>query len=129
MSVATDYSTLTVRAQARGTATVTVTAEDGNGGTVEDSFTVTVKAAPVVASGLSDVTGLEVDAHRDISLSGVFRDADGDGLIIAVTSSDDDVAGGFALYGTLTILGLYGGNGDHHGDGGGHRRQRGERRL
>ena len=53
VSVAADYSRLTVTAKSRGTATITVAAADGKGGSVEDSFTVTVKAAPVVSSAIS----------------------------------------------------------------------------
>ena len=87
-SVSADYSTLTVTAKARGTATITVTASDGNGGTVSDEFTITVKAAPVVASAIDDVSGLEVDATQDVSLSGVFTDADGDDLTVTAESSD-----------------------------------------
>ena len=92
VSVAPGYLTLTVTAQARGTATITVTADDGRGGTVDDDFTVTVKAAPVVASAISDVTGLEVGNTQDVSLSGVFNDADGDTLTITAKSSDDTKA-------------------------------------
>ena len=92
VSVAADHSTITVTANSRGTATVTVTADDGNGGTVEDAFTVTVKAAPVVASALADVSGLETGATQDVSLSGVFRDADGDSLTISAASSDEAIA-------------------------------------
>ena len=92
VSVAADYSSLTVSAQARGTATVTVTADDGNGGTVSDEFTVTVKAAPVVASPLADVSGLEMRTTREVSLAGVFRDADGDPLTITAASSNDAFA-------------------------------------
>ncbi len=92
VSVASDYSTLTVSAQARGTATVTVTADDGNGGTVEDEFTVTVKAAPTVASAISDVSGLKAEATREVSLSGVFSDADSDALTITAASSDKAIA-------------------------------------
>ena len=54
VSVATGGSSLTVTAKARGTATITVTADDGNGGTVDDAFTVTVKAAPTVARAKND---------------------------------------------------------------------------
>jgi len=43
LSVATDYSSLTVRAAGAGTATITVTASDGRD-TVSDTFTVTVEA-------------------------------------------------------------------------------------
>ena len=108
VSVASDYSSLTVSAQAQGTATVTVTADDGNGGTVEDAFTVTVKAAPVVDSAISDITGLEVSDWRQVSLSGVFRDADGDSLTLTAASSDQAVAGMVlvAHESRLTVAGL-----------------------
>ena len=89
VAVAADYSKLTVTAKARGTATITATANDGNGGTVEDSFTVRVKAAPAVASAISDVSSLEAGGTQDVSLSGVFSDADGDTLTITAVSSDE----------------------------------------
>ena len=92
VAVSADYSTLTVTAKARGTATVTATADDGNGGTVDDTFTVTVKAAPVVASAITDVSDLEVEANRNVGLSGVFSDADGDALTLSAASSDTAVA-------------------------------------
>ena len=88
VSVAADYSALTVIARSRGTATITVTANDGNGGTVQDAFTVTVKATPTVASAISDVSGLQAGSTQDVSLSGVFSDADSDSLTITATSSD-----------------------------------------
>ena len=91
VSVASDYSTLTVSAQARGAAEITVTANNGNGGTVSDTFTVTVKAAPVVASAISDLS-LEVDATQGVSLSGVFSDPDNDALTITAASSDGNTA-------------------------------------
>ena len=89
-SVSADYSTLTVSAQARGTATITVTAADGYGGSVEDIFTLTVKAAPVVTSAIADVSGLEVDATHEVSMSGVFSDADGDAITVTGASSSDN---------------------------------------
>ena len=103
VSVAADYSALTVKAQARGTATITVTAEDGDGGSAETAFTVTVKAAPVVASALPDLSGLEADTTQEVTLVGVFSDADGDDLTVTAESSDDAsatvtvAAGGSAL--------------------------------
>ena len=106
VSVASGYSTLTVTAKSRGEATITVTADDGNGGTVEDAFTVRVKAGPVVSSSLSDVSGLELGATRDVSLSGVFSDADGDSLTITAASSDDAVVSAFVFRDTLTITAL-----------------------
>ena len=91
VAVASDQSGLTVTAKARGTATVTVTAKDGNGGTVEDAFSVTVKTAPAVASALSDVSGMPAETVREISLSGVFSDADGDTLTVTAQTSDFEV--------------------------------------
>ena len=88
VSVASDHSSLTLTAKSRGTATITVTADDGNGGTVSDAFAVRVKAAPVVASALADVS-MEEEQTRDISLAGVFSDADNDRLTISASSSDD----------------------------------------
>ena len=51
-----------------------------------------VKATPVVASVLGDVSGLEAGAEQDVSLSGLFSDADGDNLAITAVSSDDTIA-------------------------------------
>ncbi len=108
VSVASDHSTLTASARSRGTATITVTANDGNGGTVSDSFTVTVKAAPVVDSAISDITGLEVSDWRQVSLAGVFRDADGDSLTLTAAASDQAIAGMVlvAHESRLTVAGL-----------------------
>ena len=92
MSVASDYTSLTLTGYARGTATITVTANDGNGGTVSDVFTITVKAAPTVSSAISDVSGLDVGDSRVVSISGVFSDADGDSLTVTAASSNDTVA-------------------------------------
>ncbi len=112
VSVAADQSTLKVTAKSRGTATITVTASDGNGGTVEDAFIVTVKAAPTVASAIADVSGLTAGDTRDVSLSGVFSDADGDALTItAASSSTDKVTAAVASDGSkLTLTGVAGGN-------------------
>ena len=104
VSVASDGSSLTVNAQSRGTVTITVTADDGNGGTVSDTFTVRVKAAPVVASAIGDLS-LELGGDQDISLSDVFSDADGDALTFTATSTDLDVANALEFHGELTIIG------------------------
>ena len=106
VSVSADYSSLTVTAQAWGTTTVTVTANDGRGGTVSDAFTVTVKAAPVVASAISDVSGMGVGDSQDVSLSGVFDDADGDALTFSADTSDPAIAEAFLFQGILTVAGL-----------------------
>ncbi len=91
VSVVSDSSTLTVSARARGTASITVTASDGNGATVSDAFSVTVKAAPVVASAIGDVSGLEAGTTQQISLAGVFSDADGDALTVTASPGEEAV--------------------------------------
>ncbi len=103
VSVSADYSSLTVTAKSRGTASITVTADDGNGGTVEDAFTVKVKAAPVVASAISDL-GMEAEATQDIDLAGVFSDADGDALTITANTSDYEVVEAILFQGALTVI-------------------------
>ena len=90
VSVAADYSSLTVTAKSRGTATITVTASDGTA-EVSDTFTVTVKAAPTVASAIADISELAAGASQQISLSGVFSDADGDSLTLNAVSSSNAV--------------------------------------
>ena len=108
VSVAGDHSSLTVKARARGMATITVTAADGRGSTVADTFTVTVKAAPVAASALADISDLEASATLDVLLDGVFSDADNDALIITATSSDDAKATASVSpdYSKLTLTGV-----------------------
>ncbi len=106
VSVASDHTTLTVTAKSRGTATITVTASDGRGGTVSDTFAVKVKAAPVVASAISDISGLEVFAAQEISLDGVFSDADGDSLTLSAASSDEDVVNAALFDDALTVFGM-----------------------
>ena len=75
---------------------------------MEDGFTVRVKAAPVVATAIKDVSALEVDATRDVSLSGVFSDADGDSLTVSAASSDEGKAtvSVAADRSTLTVSGV-----------------------
>ena len=111
VSVATGGTSLTVTAVKAGTATITVTADDGNEGKVSDTFDVTVDEAnnaPTVASALADIDGLEPDDTENVSLSGVFTDADSDTLTITAESSDTAVAtvsvatGGTSL--TVTAL-------------------------
>ena len=92
VSASADGSILTVSAKSRGAATITATADDGNGGTATNSFTVRVKAAPVADSAISDVTGLTAGTSQLVSLSGVFSDADGDALSVTAAATDENVA-------------------------------------
>ena len=89
--VAADQSSLTVTAKSRDTATITV-ADDGKVGAASDTFTVTVKAAPVVATALTDVSGLVAGATQTAVLFWVFSDAYGDRVVTTAASSDEAIA-------------------------------------
>ena len=91
VSVSGSDLTLSFGADQFGTADVTVTADDGNGGTVSDTFLVTVNStnvAPTVVSPIADVTVDEDAADTVIDLSGVFADADNDSLSYSASSSN-----------------------------------------
>ena len=104
-SVSSDQSMVTVSARARGKATITVTANDGNGGSVADTFTVTVKAPPVVASAISDIPSMEEGSNQDIALSGVFSDPDGDSMVLSASASSNLYAQVSDDEATLTVYG------------------------
>ena len=93
-SVAPGGASLMIAALSEGAATITVTADDGNGGTVSDSFTVTVAGnqAPTVAAPIGDISGLKPGDARAVSLAGVFADAEGDSLTLTARSSNRSVA-------------------------------------
>jgi hypothetical protein len=74
------------------------------GGTVSDTFTVTVKAAPVVASAISNVSGLTVGDTQNVSLSGVFSNADGYVHTVTADTSDFEVVDAIEFHGTLTVI-------------------------
>ena len=101
------------------------------GNRVSDAFDVAVteapqlqqaNQAPTVSSAIATI--VSESGTKQVSLSGVFSDADSDPLTITAASSDEakatvSVAAG---YSTLTVTGKARGDGDHHSDGG--RRQR-----
>ncbi len=87
---------LTITEVGVGTTIITVTADDGKGGTVSDEFTVAVSSegnnAPVVANALNDQSLTEGFTSTNVDLTNVFSDADGDALALTATSSDESVA-------------------------------------
>ncbi|AGX06523.1 S-layer homology domain-containing protein [Bacillus infantis] len=90
-----DGTTLTLTPSAPGTAAITVKADDGRGGTVEESFTITVEQpnrAPVVDKEMIDQKVMAGGPPMILDLSQVFGDADGDGLTMTAASSDSTIA-------------------------------------
>ncbi len=98
--------------------TITVVADDGQGGTVSESFVLTVNNPPPVATSLADQQYSEGQAGITLPLAGAFSDADGgvagDGLTYVITGLPDgltlDTATGI-VSGTLSIAPNQ--NGDH----------------
>ena len=90
-AVSISGTTLTVQAAAKGTATIKVTATDGGGLTVADSFDVTVpNQAPVVTGTIADQR-LTVAETNEWTGSEYFADPDGDALTYAVGTTDASI--------------------------------------
>jgi type IV pilus assembly protein PilY1 len=80
----------TPAANANGTATLTIVADDGNGGTATVTLDINVTPvndAPVVAAPPSPVTVAEDSGAASVSLAGVFNDPDGDALTLSVSAN------------------------------------------
>ena len=100
-------TTLTLTGVAQGTAQVTLTADDGNGGQASDTFDVTVtSSAPVVANPIADIR-ISTVISRDIDLTPVFSDPDGDTLTYSASSSDTNLATVSLTGSTLTVSGAF----------------------
>ncbi|KAF6616694.1 S-layer homology domain-containing protein [Paenibacillus sp. EKM101P] len=99
-TVAVNGSDLKITPVSAGTTTITVTADDGNGGTVDTQFNVTitpvipeaVNHAPTVETSISNVTTGAADGIKTVSLAGVFADEDSDVLTYTATTTDTGVA-------------------------------------
>ena len=95
-----------VGAVAKGVATVTITAADSEGLTVEESFLVTVPNRP--PRGTHPLPDLELQAGEEsvTDLTEHFADPDGDSLRFIAESSDSTVAVARASGGRLTVSAL-----------------------
>ncbi|MFZ5940837.1 MAG: hypothetical protein ACOYXB_09700, partial [Bacteroidota bacterium] len=103
VTVSVSGTTLTINEIGAGSATITVTADDGSL-SVSDQFAVLVNSIPVVATPLSDLTLDEHFATTTVDLTGVFTDIDaGDVLTLTATSSDEGVVSVSVSGTTLTI--------------------------
>ena len=96
-------SVVTVRALARGAATVTVTASDPDGLSVSQSFDVTVpNSGPAAEETLPDIEVL-LNEEASVDVAAHFTDPDGDTLAYAVASSDSAVASSSVSESVVTV--------------------------
>ncbi len=82
--------TISLSASSAGTATITVTVDDGRGGTAQDTFAVTVSATNSVPV-LSDIPDQQMTVGNSIDVTFSATDPDGDPLTLDVTSSDPSI--------------------------------------
>ncbi len=107
-TVSVTGSLVTITGVAEGTANITVTADDGNGGTVDDAFEVTVSVpnqAPEVATAIDDQS-LEAGETKEVDVENNFSDADMDNLTFTAVSDDDTKATVTVTGSMLTITGV-----------------------
>jgi len=105
-------STLTVTGVARGNATITVTANDGNNGAATTTFTVNVaNSSPKLAQTIPDTTiTLGVSTfRRDLNTPPIFSDPDNDALTYTATSSAATIATAAISGSRLTVTAVGGG--------------------
>ena len=103
VTVTNDGASLTITGIAGGTATVTVTASDGNKGSDKVTFTVTVpNRSPVVSMPIPDLT-INVGEERTVTLSAHFSEPDGHDLAYMTVSSHPSMVRVLVSDGTLTI--------------------------
>ena len=92
-TVSVSGSTVTVRSGVKGTATITVTAEDTDDATGTQGFDVTViNRIPQPQGDISKMTFYRGQAAKSTDVSDNFRDPDNDALTFTATSSDTTVA-------------------------------------
>ena len=97
-------NTLSVLGVAKGRATVTVTASDPGGLSVQQSFPVTVPNRAPVADSIPPL-GLISGEAAVIVLSVYFSDPDGDALVYAAEASDESVVTVTTVSDTVTVTG------------------------
>lgn len=83
---------LTITPLAGGTATIEITADDGKGGKVVESFDVAINRAPQVGT-INDLTLVLEAGVKKFDLTSAFQDADGDAWTLSAVAADASIAG------------------------------------
>ena len=103
-TVSVSGAVVSITPRVSGTATVTVTANDSNGGTATQTIAVTVSnRAPVTVGTIDPVTLTAGGSATDVNVSGKFLDPDGDTLTYTAVSSDTAKATVSVSSSTVTI--------------------------
>jgi hypothetical protein len=108
-----DDDTMSVRGVSVGSAQITVTVGDGNGGSAQTTFSVTVEPAPVPNQQptIDAIPAQTVEVGRTLEVSFSYGDPDGDTLTIFASAGAPDVATVFQSgVNTLTVSGVSVGN-------------------
>ncbi len=106
-TVVVSGSEVTYTGKLAGSATVTVTADDGHGGTAQQRFLVTVEQpnrAPTTV-GTIPADKIEVKESGSVDASSYFDDLDGDDLTYSATSSNANRVGVSVQGGEVTYTG------------------------
>ncbi len=102
LSASVSGSTLTIAPVSAGSATVTVTADDGEDD-VSQSVAVTVNSEPVVSNSIADRTLTAGGSSATFDLDNYFSDPDGDDLTYSASSSPSGIVSASVSGSTLTI--------------------------
>ena len=97
---------VTIVAQAKGTATVTVTATDPGGLSATQSFQATVPNRAPAAHGSMPEQTIEVGANAAMDITDYFSDPDGDALAYTAASSDASVVAVSLAGGDLSVAAI-----------------------
>ena len=99
-------TTLTLAPVAGGSATITVTADDGQGSSANQTFTATVNRAPTASGTIPTQSVSANKGNRTINVDSYFSDADGDTLTYTAASSDSATATASVSDSNVTVSGV-----------------------
>lgn len=103
LTVGVSGTQLTLAPVSAGSSTVKVTADDGRGGQVSDSFAVRVNRVPQTEGSLADQLLTIGSGAAKIDVTSAFSDDDGDVLTYKATAADPSIAAVSVTNGEITV--------------------------